>query len=109
MKNQNQYLIFGKGRNLNNVLKYKKDYGGLHPTQKPVDLMKDLVQTYTNEGDLVLDFTCGSGSTGVACKETNRNFIGIELNPEYCEVARKRIKDCQTKLEDKSEPFVRKI
>lgn len=82
-----------------NVLSYKKDYQGLHPTQKPVELMKDLVRTYTNEGDKVLDFTCGSGSTGVACKQLRRNFIGIELDPAYCEVARKRLKDHQQYLE----------
>ena len=57
----------------------KKDTGK-HPTQKPVALMEYLIKTYTNEGDTVLDFTCGSGSTGVACKNLNRNFIGIELD-----------------------------
>ncbi len=74
-----------------NVFSYKKDYGGLHPTQKPVALCKDLVKTYSNEGNLVLDFTCGSGSTLVACKESNRNFIGIELEEKYVKVAKKRL------------------
>jgi len=74
-----------------NILEYKKDYGGLHPTQKPVALMEDLIKTYTNEGDLVLDFTMGSGSTGVACQNTNRRFIGIELDDKYFEIAKKRI------------------
>lgn len=55
---------------------------GLHPTQKPVALMEYLIRTYTNEGDTVLDFTMGSGTVGVACIKTNRNFIGIEFNPE---------------------------
>ena len=74
-----------------NVLQYKKDYTGLHPTQKPVALMGDLVRTYTNEGDTVLDFTMGSGSTGVACLENGRDFIGIERDPGYFEIARKRM------------------
>lgn len=56
--------------------------GSVHPTQKPVELMEYLIRTYTNEGDTVLDFTMGSGTTGVACVRTNRNFIGIEFNPE---------------------------
>jgi site-specific DNA-methyltransferase (adenine-specific) len=74
-----------------NVLSYKKDYQGLHPTQKPVLLLEDLIKTYTNEGETVLDFTCGSGSTGVAAKNLNRSFIGIELSSEYFEIARNRI------------------
>lgn len=64
---------------------------GLHPTQKPVDLLRYLVRTYTNEGDTVLDFTCGSGTTGVACAIEKRNFIGIELDPHYADIARARI------------------
>lgn len=74
-----------------NILEYKKDYDGYHPTQKPIALLEDLVQTYTNEGDLVLDFTMGSGSTGVACKNLNRNFIGIELDDNYFRIAKERI------------------
>ena len=76
-----------------NILNYKKDYGGLHPTQKPVALLKDLIRTYSNEEDTVLDFTMGSGSTGVACKDTNRNFIGIELDEKYFNIAKQRIGD----------------
>jgi len=64
----------------------------LHPTQKPVELMEYLVKTYTNEGDTVLDFTMGSGSTGVACANTNRNFIGIELDEGYFNIAKERIR-----------------
>ena len=64
---------------------------GLHPTQKPVALMEYLIKTYTNEGDMVLDFTMGSGTTGVACKNTNRNFIGIELDEKYFNIAKDRI------------------
>jgi site-specific DNA-methyltransferase (adenine-specific) len=74
-----------------NVLEYRKDYGGLHPTQKPVALLEDLVKTYTNEGDTVLDFTMGSGSTGVACKNLNREFIGIERDEGYFKIATDRI------------------
>ena len=74
-----------------NVLEYRKDYTGHHPTQKPVALLEDLIKTYTNEGDTVLDFTCGSGSTGVAAVNTNRSFIGIELDPDYFEIAKQRI------------------
>lgn len=64
---------------------------GLHPTQKPVALFEYLIKTYTNEGDLVLDNCAGSGTTGVACKNLNRNFILIEQEEKYCEIARKRI------------------
>ena len=74
-----------------NILKYKKDYTGHHPTQKPVLLLEDLIKTFSNEGDLVVDLTMGSGSTGVACKNTNRNFIGIEMNEGYFEIATNRI------------------
>ena len=66
---------------------------GQHPTQKPVALMEYLIKTYTNEGETVLDFTMGSGTTGVACKNIGRNFIGIELDREYFEIAKKRIED----------------
>jgi site-specific DNA-methyltransferase (adenine-specific) len=64
-----------------------------HPTQKPVALMEYLIKTYTNEGETVLDFTMGSGTTGVAAINTNRNFIGIELDAEYFSIAESRIKD----------------
>jgi len=70
--------------------------GTVHPTQKPVPLLEYLIKTYTNEGDTVLDFTMGSGSTGVACKNLNRNFIGIELDAEYFKIAEKRIKEPKT-------------
>ena len=74
-----------------NVLEYRKDYSGHHPTQKPVALLEDLIETYTNPGDTVLDFTMGSGSTGVACVNTGRRFIGIELDAGYFEIAERRI------------------
>jgi len=66
---------------------------GLHESQKPVALMEYLIKTYTNEGDLVLDNCMGSGTTGVACKNLNRNFIGIELDSEYFKIAEKRINE----------------
>lgn len=66
---------------------------GLHPTQKPVALMEYLVKTYTSENDIVLDFTMGSGSTGVACMNTNRRFIGIELEKRYFDIARERMEN----------------
>ena len=68
----------------------------LHPTQKPVPLLEYLIKTYTDENDTVLDFTMGSGSTGVACKNLNRNFIGIELDTDYFNIAKKRIDEVQT-------------
>ena len=71
----------------------KKKDRGLHPTQKPVELLEYLIKTYTKEGDLVLDFTMGSGSTGVACQNTNRNFIGIELEEEYYKIAEQRLEE----------------
>ena len=76
-----------------NILKYKKDYTGHHPTQKPVLLLEDLIKTFSNENDLVVDFTMGSGSTGVAAKNTNRNFIGIEQDDKYFEIAKQRINE----------------
>lgn len=74
-----------------NILKYKKDYDGYHPTQKPILLLEDLIKTFSNENDLVVDLTMGSGSTMVACKNTNRNGIGIEMNDEYFSIAKKRV------------------
>lgn len=63
----------------------------LHPTQKPIALLEYLIRTYTNENDIVLDNCMGSGSTGVACVNTNRNFIGIEIDPNYFQIASRRI------------------
>ena len=68
----------------------------LHPTQKPVPLLEYLIKTYTNEGDVVLDNTMGSGTTGVACVNTNRNFIGMELDDKYFEIAKARINEATT-------------
>ena len=72
-------------------IQFAKRQTGDHPTQKPVPLLEYLIKTYTNENETVLDFTMGSGSTGVACVNTNRKFIGIELDDNYFEIAKKRI------------------
>jgi site-specific DNA-methyltransferase (adenine-specific) len=80
-----------------NILKYKKDYDGYHPTQKPVLLLEDLIKTFSNEGDLVVDLTCGSGSTCLAALNTGRFFIGIEKEKEYVDIANKRIEEHQEK------------
>lgn len=72
------------------ILKFKQEKG-LHPTQKPVGLMEYLIKTYTNEGDIILDNTMGSGTTGVACMNTNRDFIGIEMYQKYFNIAKDRI------------------
>jgi len=73
------------------VLKFNRQNQGLHPTQKPVSLMEYLIKTYTNENETVLDFTMGSGTTGVAAKNLNRNFIGIEQDENYFNIAKTRI------------------
>ena len=70
-----------------------KNEWGLHPTQKPVALMEYLIKTYTLEGETVLDFTIGSGTTAVACVNTNRKFVGIEQDEKYIEIAKKRVMD----------------
>lgn len=77
-----------------------KNENGLHPTQKPVNLMEYLIKTYTNENELVLDFTMGSGTTGVACKNLNRNFIGIEMDDKYFEIAKDRINNIKGLFDD---------
>ena len=79
-----------------NILKYRKDYDGYHPTQKPVLLLEDLIKTFSNEGDLVVDLTIGSGSTAVACINTNRNFIGIEKDPHYHALSVKRLEELRS-------------
>lgn len=86
-KNPDTIIRFSKGNNINI----------LHPTQKPVELMEYLIKTYTNENETVLDFTMGSGSTGVACVNTNRNFIGIEMDKNYFDIAQNRIIETITK------------
>ena len=80
-----------------NVFQYAKPSSNksVHPTQKPTELLEDLLNTFSNEGDTVLDFTMGSGSTGVACMHTNRNFIGIEKDENYFNIAKNRIEQAQ--------------
>ena len=73
------------------ILVFSRDSKPVHPTQKPVALMEYLIKTYTNEGETVLDFTMGSGTTGVACKNTGRKFIGIEKDETYFKIAQDRI------------------
>lgn len=70
----------------------------LHPTQKPVALLEYLIKTYTNEGETVLDNCMGSGSTGIACKNTNRHFIGIELDKKYFQIAKNRLIENESRL-----------
>jgi len=72
--------------------------GNVHPTQKPVALMEYLIRTYTNEGETVLDFTMGSGTTGVACVKTKRDFIGIEMDEGYFKIAEKRIMEAESPI-----------
>ena len=79
------------------MIKFNRDKG-LHPTQKPVALLEYLIKTYTNEGDLVLDNCMGSGSTGVACQNTNRDFIGMELDEKYFQIACDRLGVAQNEL-----------
>lgn len=83
-------------RNPKSVIKINgSKNNNLHPTQKPLELMEYLIKTYTKEGDLVLDFTMGSGTTGVACKKLKRKFIGIELDENYFDIAINRIKEVE--------------
>jgi site-specific DNA-methyltransferase (adenine-specific) len=92
------FNLWQGGKSKSNVLEYKKDNDGYHPTQKPVALLEDLIKTFSNEGDVVLDNCMGSGSTGVACINTNRNYIGFELDKHYCDIANERI---QRAMQDK--------
>jgi site-specific DNA-methyltransferase (adenine-specific) len=79
------------------IIKFNRDRTGDHPTQKPVALLEYLIKTYTLEGETVLDFTMGSGSTGVACKNLGRKFIGIEKDENYFKIAEKRIEEAGNK------------
>lgn len=79
-------------------MKYKRPHPPIHPTEKPVELLEWLIKTYTNENEVVLDNTMGSGSTGVACVNTNRKFIGIELDEGYFNIAKERIENTYNEL-----------
>ena len=82
------------------VLHFNRIERPQHPTQKPVDMLEYLIKMYSNEGDIILDFTMGSGSTGVACGRTNRNFIGIEKDENYFQIAEERIKESYHNLDN---------
>lgn len=86
------------------VLNFKAEptNGRLHSSQKPIALLEHLIKTYTNEGDTVLDFCMGSGSTGVAALNLNRAFIGCELDPNYFDIAAKRIEDASRQRQQAS-------
>jgi site-specific DNA-methyltransferase (adenine-specific) len=102
-----EYTLFlrkGKAKKINNVgsktvHKFRNGKNKSHPSQKPIELMEMYIENSTNEGDTVLDFAMGSGTTGVACVNTNRNFIGIELDPTYFDIACKRIEEAQRIME----------
>ena len=92
-------IFFHKGRKLingkrdPNVLEFKKTRNELHPTQKPVDMTEYLIGKFSDEGDVILDPFMGSGTTGVACMNTNRDFIGMELDENYFNIAKERIEN----------------
>lgn len=94
-KNRRDYVGGSTDRYPTNILEFKcvNNYSRLHSAEKPVDLLEYLIKTYTLEGETVLDNTMGSGSTGVACINTGRNFIGIEKDDKYFEIAKKRIEE----------------
>jgi site-specific DNA-methyltransferase (adenine-specific) len=83
-----------------NIIEVSKVSKPIHPTEKPTELLEYILKTYTKEGDLVLDFTMGSGSTGVACMNVGRKFIGIELDKNYFEISKNRIEDAAEKIEE---------
>lgn len=89
------FNLWEGGKQKKNLLTYKKDNTKLHPTQKPILLLEDLIKTYSNKNETVLDFTMGSGSTGEACINTNRNFIGFELDDNFFNIAKKRLEEKQ--------------
>ena len=96
---KNKHQIQTKTGYNRQILKYSlHNVGLLHPCQKPLELLEFLIKTYTNENMTVLDATMGSGSTGVACLNTNRRFIGIELDENYFNIAKKRIEDVEKEL-----------
>lgn len=90
-KYESVFNLWQGGKSKSNVLEYSKDTEGFHPTQKPILLLEDLIKTFSNEGDTVLDFCAGSMSTAIACINTNRDFIGIELDENYFNVGKQRI------------------
>jgi len=105
-RNQHEFILhFSKGvgrppnrRDVANVLRFSSIRGGEHPTEKPVDLMRILVDVVIHDGETVLDPFMGSGTTGVACVQTGRNFIGIDIDPAYFAIAKKRIEEAQLQM-----------
>jgi site-specific DNA-methyltransferase (adenine-specific) len=95
-----------KGKILSSIIRVKKEYYSYqHPTQKPVELMKQLIRLTTKEGDLVLDPFCGSGTTAIACLELGRRYICIEKDDEYYEVAKNRISDWHNQAKDRKPDY----
>ena len=94
IKKGKQYMTTGTGYP-KCIIQFTKDKSGLHPTQKPVALLEYLIKTYTNEGEIVLDNCMGSGSTCVACVNTNRHYIGFEKEPKYYDIACKRLDEVE--------------
>ena len=99
---KHEFILFGhKGRRLiegfryPDVLDFKRTNNKLHPTQKPIDLLEIFVKTSSKEGDTIFDGFMGSGSTGIACLKNNRNFIGVELDEKYFEIAKNRIENLE--------------
>ena len=102
MKNNNYYDSTERYPRSIQVFSTDTQNSSLHPTQKPVALLEYLIRTYTNEGDTVLDNCMGSGSTGVACVNTDRNFVGIEIDEKYYSVAKQRIREAKERIEQDS-------
>ena len=107
-----EFILFlrkGKAKNINNlgsktILSVPNVRNKMHPTEKPVELMQILIENSSNENDTVLDPFMGSGSTGIACLNTNRNFIGIELDKTYFDIAKSRIEKTEyIKINDKAD------
>lgn len=99
-RNKNKTFNLNGKKSISNIFEYSKPSGNekvAHPTQKPVELLEDLIKIFSNEGETVLDFTMGSGSTGIACLNTNRNFIGCELDENYFNIAKDRIENQKLK------------
>ena len=107
ISNSSNYRKFDKPNRNQGELRVPSSYQkfnievGKHPTQKPVALLEYLIKTYSNEGDTILDNTMGSGSTGVAAINTNRNFIGIEKEESYFNIAQERINEALNKQKEK--------
>ena len=97
MKRKDVVTINNGGRFPLSIISFPKVQRSIHPTQKPVELLEYLIKTYTNENEIVLDNCMGSGSTGIACLNTNRKFIGIELDKKYFEIAKNRIENHEVK------------